>query len=82
VENPRGDTGGEDPEGAHLIMEDPKVIRIPMMNAKPMTIEEAIKEMEALDFSFFVFNNAQSSALNVIYRRKEGFALIDPTLEA
>lgn len=80
VESPRG----EDQEfaGAHVLMEEPRVLRIPMINSKTMTVEEAIKEMEALDFSFFVFNNAQAETVNVIYRRRDGFAVIDPSMEA
>ena len=78
VELPRGE---EEMEGAHVIMEDPQVIRIPMMVQKPMTIEEAIKEMEAMDLSFFVFNNGETDSFSVLYRRRDGFGLIDPTMQ-
>ncbi len=77
VESPRGEDSEVKEE--HIIMEEPLVIRVPMINSKMMTIEEAIKEMEALDFSFFVFNNGQTDTINVIYRRKDGFGVIDPT---
>ena len=77
VESPRGEDQEVGEE--HVIMEEPRVIRIPMINSKVMTVEEAIKEMEAMDFSFFVFNNGQNDSINVIYRRKDGFGLIDPT---
>lgn len=79
VEKPRGEDA--EMETAHVLMEDPLVIRIPMLNSKPMTVEEAIKEMQAMGFTFFVFNNAQAGTVNVIYRRKEGFAIIDPAFE-
>ena len=79
VEMPRGDD--EDREG-HVILEDPHVVRMPMMIQKPMTVEEAIKEMEAMNLTFFVFNNAAVDTINVIYRRREGFGLIDPTMES
>jgi len=79
VESPRGEEeeGGEE----ELVMEEPRVVRMPLMSPKPMTIEEAIKEMEALGFSFFVFVNEKTDALNVIYRRKGGFGIIDSSLE-
>ena len=79
VDLPRGEEEEETPQ--NVIMENPLVVRVPMINPKPMTIEEAIKEMEGFNFSFFVFNNAQTDTINVIYRRKNGFGLIDPTME-
>jgi putative sigma-54 modulation protein len=80
VEMPRGE---ESEDGEEIIlMDEPRVIRVPMMSQKPMTIEEAIKEMEALGFTFFVFVNEKSDTLNVIYRRKVGFGVIDPTFDS
>ena len=50
--------------------------RFPM---KPMTIEEAIIEMELLDHDFFLFQNIETEGYNVIYRRKDSdYALIEP----
>lgn len=75
---PRGE---EETLSEHVIMEEPHVIRIPMIFQKPMTLEEAIKELEAMDFSFLAFNNAENdNVVNVLYRRKNGFGLIDPTM--
>lgn len=80
VENPRGDDD-EEFEPANVIMTNPHIVSVPMFAQKPMTIEEAIKEMESLSFTFFVFYNAETEGLNIIYRRKDGFGLIDPSLE-
>lgn len=79
VSSPRGPEGDYDEED--LILTNPMVVRIPMVTQKPMTEEEAIKEMEALDFSFFVFVNSRTDVLNVLYRRKGGYGLVDPTME-
>ncbi|MCD4785019.1 MAG: ribosome-associated translation inhibitor RaiA [Candidatus Eremiobacteraeota bacterium] len=82
VEFPRGEekvTGKELRD--NIVIVEPEVIRVPMFSHKPMTVEEAIKEMEALAFSFFVFINARSDMINAIYRRKGGYGLIDPTYE-
>lgn len=47
---------------------------------KPMDIDEAALQLESLDYDFFVFLNAETERVNVIYRRKNGdFGLIDPT---
>lgn len=79
VESPRGIDRDEDER--ELVLQEPRVVRVPMLFQKPMTIEEAIKEMEALDFSFLVFINEKTDVLNVLYRRKNGFGLIDPAFE-
>jgi len=46
---------------------------------KPMDAEEAVMNMELLGHSFFVFRNAQTDEVNVVYRRNDGaYALIEP----
>ena len=43
--------------------------------------EDAIAEMETLGHAFFVFVNAESERLNVLYRRKDGdYGLIEPVV--
>ncbi|MCL1632276.1 ribosome-associated translation inhibitor RaiA [Sporolactobacillus sp. CPB3-1] len=45
---------------------------------KPMTVDEAILQMDMLGHSFFIFNNAEDNSTAVVYRRKDGrFGLID-----
>jgi len=49
------------------------------IEAKPMSVEEAIAQFELLNQDFFVFTNAEQNAVNVIYRRKDGtLGLIEP----
>ena len=45
---------------------------------KPMDAEEAIMEMELLGHNFFVFRNSESEEINVVYKRHNGYGLIDP----
>lgn len=46
---------------------------------KPLTVEEAVLEIEEEGAEFLVFRNASSSRTNVLYRRPDGnFGLIDP----
>ncbi len=59
--------------------EKPQVVRTKRFPLKPMTVEEAIMQMDLLGHSFFVFANADSDTINVIYRRKDGnYGLIEP----
>jgi len=42
-------------------------------------MDEAILQMELLGHSFYVFRNADSDEINVLYRRKDGnYGLIEP----
>jgi len=46
---------------------------------KTMDIEEAVMQMELLDHDFFIFLNADTDDIGVVYRRKDGtYGLIDP----
>ena len=46
---------------------------------KPMDIEEACVQMELLGHSFFVFRNAETDEVNVVYKRKGNtYGLIEP----
>jgi putative sigma-54 modulation protein len=50
----------------------PQIIRTENFFAKPMTIDEAVMQLNLLENDFLVFTNAQSKDVNVIYRRKDG----------
>ena len=44
-----------------------------------MTPEEAVLQLELVGHDFFVFRNADSEAVNVVYRRRDGgYGLIEP----
>ena len=46
-----------------------------------MTPEEAVLQLELVGHDFFVFRNADSNEVNVVYRRHDGnYGLIEPQL--
>jgi len=46
---------------------------------KPMDAQEAVMEMELLNHNFYVFRNAWTDEINVIYKRNDGeYGLIEP----
>lgn len=50
-----------------------KVIRNKKFNISPMSVEEAILQMNLLEHEFFVFKNAdEADAFSVVYRRRNG----------
>lgn len=56
-----------------------KIVKNKRFFVKPMDAEEAVMEMEMLGHSFFVFRNAHTDEVNVVYRRKDGaYGLIEP----
>jgi len=57
----------------------PKVVRTKRFALKPMSIEEAVMQMELLGHDFFVFTNASTNEVNVLYKRKDNnYGLIEP----
>ena len=56
-----------------------KIIRTKRFGIKPMDPEEACVQMELLGHNFFVFCNAETEEVNVVYKRKDGaYGLIEP----
>ncbi|MFV0363302.1 MAG: ribosome hibernation-promoting factor, HPF/YfiA family [Suipraeoptans sp.] len=59
--------------------EDVKIVRTKRFGIKPMYPEDACVQMELLGHDFFVFSNAETDEVNVVYKRKNGtFGLIEP----
>ncbi|MEK7307510.1 MAG: ribosome-associated translation inhibitor RaiA [Nitrospirota bacterium] len=57
----------------------PSIIKKKTFNIKPMSPEEAAMQMELLDKNFFIFTNASSGSINVLYKRTDGnLGLIEP----
>lgn len=57
----------------------PSIVRVKRFAIKPMSEEEAMLQIEMIGHSFYVFKNADTNRINVIYRRKDGnFGLIEP----
>ncbi len=57
----------------------PDIVRTKRFVVKPMDIEEAKMQMELLGHQFFVFRNAKTGEINVLYQRHDGdLGLIEP----
>ncbi|MDO3379379.1 ribosome hibernation-promoting factor, HPF/YfiA family [Geoalkalibacter halelectricus] len=58
---------------------EPAIIRSHSFPVKPMSVEEAVMQMDLLQKEFLVFTDDESEAINVVYRRKDGnYGLIIP----
>ncbi|MBF7081636.1 ribosome-associated translation inhibitor RaiA [Desulfallas sp. Bu1-1] len=59
--------------------EGPTVVKTKRFAIKPMPVEEAVLQMNLLGHNFFVFSNAETEQVNVVYKRKDGnYGLIEP----
>ena len=56
-----------------------KIVRTKKFAIKPMVTDEAILQMNLIGHSFYMFSNADSKEVNVVYKRKDGnYGLIEP----
>ena len=56
-----------------------KIVRTKRFGMKPMFPEDACVQMELLGHNFFVFSNAETNEVNVVYKRKNNtYGLIEP----
>jgi putative sigma-54 modulation protein len=59
-----------------------KIVRTKRFAMKPMDEEEAIMQMNLLGHNFFVFFNARTDEVNVVYKRKGGnYGLIEQNFD-
>lgn len=59
--------------------EEPRIVKTKRFAVKPMSAEEAVLQMELIGHSFFVYQDAESEEVNVVYKRKDGnYGLIEP----
>ncbi len=64
------------------IDDEVRIVRTKKFGIKPMYPEDACVQMELLGHDFFVFCNAETDEVNVVYRRKNGtFGLIEPEFQ-
>ena len=58
-----------------------QIVKVKRFNVEPMFEEDALAQMEDLGHSFFVFVNAETERIAILYRRREGdYGLIEPVL--
>lgn len=58
---------------------DFKIVKTKRFAVKPMDVQEAVMQMNLINHDFYVFTNADTEDVNVVYRRKDGnYGLIEP----
>ena len=59
--------------------EEVRIVRTKKFDIKPMYAEDACVQMELLGHDFYVFCNAETDEVNVVYKRKGNtYGLIEP----
>jgi putative sigma-54 modulation protein len=85
-EKRRRHRGGPAPHGAVAdnalpVESEPHIVKSKRFPVKPMNPEEAVLQLELVGHDFFVFQNAETMEVNVVYRRRDGsYGLIEPQL--
>lgn len=58
--------------------DDIQIVRTKNIALKPMDSEEAVLQMEMLGHNFFIYEDAESQGVNIVYRRRDGrYGLIE-----
>ncbi|XOQ45606.1 MAG: Ribosome hibernation promoting factor [Thermocaproicibacter melissae] len=71
---PESDSSEEDYEENSF-----QIVRRKRFAVKPMSVDEAILQMELLDHQFFMFRNEETGDISVVYRRRGGgYGLLEP----
>lgn len=61
---------------------DYEVIKYKKFSLRPMSVDEAILQMNMLGHDFFMFKNAETGAVNVVYKRSDdNYAVLEPSDE-
>ncbi|OCR01353.1 ribosomal subunit interface protein [Oscillatoriales cyanobacterium USR001] len=84
--NPKvGDVIAEEPVVSDLIGDrtpelPSEVVRSKYFAMPPMTAQEALEQLQIIDHDFYMFRNAETGEINVIYERKRhgGYGIIQP----
>ena len=59
--------------------EEARLVKTKRFSLKPMSVEEAILQMDLLGHNFYVFANSDTNSTSVVYRRNDGnYGLIEP----
>ena len=71
--------GRQAPDEGIQMPEEPQIVKTKQFAIKPMNAEEAVLQLELIGHDFFVFRDAESDEVNIVYRRREGgYGLIEP----
>lgn len=68
-----------DPDLVSEPEEEIRISKTKRFEIRPMTVEEAIMQMNLLSHTFYLFRNSDTGELNVVYKRRENdYGLIEP----
>lgn len=63
-----------------ITVESTKKIESITVNPRPMDIEEAILQLEALNKDFYVFTNSETGDMNIVYKKRNGdYGHVEPS---
>lgn len=66
-------------EDESFLEDGPRIVKTKSFAMKPLSPDEAAVHMDLLSHNFFVFRNARTQEVNVLYRRRDGdYGLIEP----
>ncbi len=66
--------------GADEIEDELEISKVKKFEIMPMTVEEAIMQMNLLSHEFYMFRNSDTGVINLVYKRKGGsYGVIEPT---
>ena len=70
------------PQIAEEPEEEYEVVRKKQILVKPISVDEAILEMNMINHDFFMFINAETDEMNVVYKRADGnYGVLEPTTD-
>ncbi|MDQ0339922.1 putative sigma-54 modulation protein [Caldalkalibacillus uzonensis] len=73
------DVNGQADQTQNEVDDSIEIVRTKRFNLKPMDAEEAVLQMDLLGHNFFVFSDAETEKVSVVYKRKDGrYGLIQP----
>jgi putative sigma-54 modulation protein len=73
--------GPVEPPSPALEESEPLIVKTKQFPVKPMSPDEAVLQLELVGHDFFVFQNAESGDVNVVYRRRDAsYGLIEPQI--
>ena len=62
--------------------EEYKVLRTKQIPVKPVTVDEAILQMNMIGHKFYMFTNVDTNEINVVYTRDDGaYGLLEPSFD-
>ena len=64
-----------------IIVQSTKKIESITVNPRPMDVEEAILQLEALNKDFYVFTNSETGDMNIVYKKRNGdYGHVEPAV--